>query len=47
MNNQLNKYKTQTQIMQEQDIYNKWTEFITDPKYKKYFTKDMKKTHQT
>ena len=26
--------------MKTKEIYDKWTEFINDPKYKKYFTKD-------
>ena len=30
-------YKDKKQIMKNQEIYNKWTEFINDPKYKKYF----------
>ena len=27
--------------MKDQDIYNKWTEFINDEKYKKYFSKNI------
>ena len=34
---QLSSYKNKEQIMKNKDIYNKWTEFINDPKYKKYF----------
>jgi hypothetical protein len=30
-------YKNKTQIMSNKNIYNKWTEFINDNKYKKYF----------
>jgi superfamily II DNA or RNA helicase len=30
-------YKTKKYIMSNEDIYNKWTEFINDTKYKKYF----------
>jgi U3 small nucleolar ribonucleoprotein component len=26
--------------IKDEDIYNKWTEFINDAQYKKYFTKD-------
>ena len=29
-------YKNKEQIMKNEEIYNKWTEFISDPKYKKY-----------
>ena len=35
--NQNKNYKTKKQIMSNEGIYNKWTEFINDPKYKKYF----------
>jgi hypothetical protein len=31
------KYKKKEQIISNKEIYNKWTEFINDPKYKKYF----------
>jgi antitoxin component HigA of HigAB toxin-antitoxin module len=34
---QQHKYKNKKHIMSEEIIYNKWTEFITDPKYNKYF----------
>jgi len=30
-------YKNKINIMSNQEIYNKWTEFINDPLYKKYF----------
>ena len=35
--NQLKNYANKTQIMFDENIYNKWTEFITNEKYKKYF----------
>jgi len=35
--NQLSNYKNKKQIMQYQNIYNLWTEFINDDKYKEYF----------
>jgi len=31
------KYKTNKEIMKNEEIYNKWTEFINDPQYSKYF----------
>jgi superfamily II DNA or RNA helicase len=34
---QLNIYKNKKQIMNNEEIYNQWTTFINDPKYKKYF----------
>jgi hypothetical protein len=34
---QLGYYKTKTGIMKNEEIYNKWTEFITNDKYKIYF----------
>jgi hypothetical protein len=30
-------YKNKNQIISNEEIYNKWTEFINDDKYKKYF----------
>jgi len=30
-------YNKKKEIMKNEEIYNKWTEFINDPKYKKYF----------
>ena len=30
-------YKKKEKIMKNEEIYNKWTEFINNPKYKKYF----------
>ena len=35
-------YNTKTDIMKNKEIYDKWTEFINDLKYKKYFTIDKK-----
>jgi len=35
--NQKNIYKRKKQIMKNEIFYNKWTEFINDDKYKKYF----------
>jgi hypothetical protein len=34
---QENNYKNKKYIMLNQKIYNKWTEFINNPKYKNYF----------
>jgi superfamily II DNA or RNA helicase len=34
---QQDNYKNKTFIMKNEEIYNKWYEFITDSKYKKYF----------
>ena len=34
---QKNNYKTKLNIMKKEDIYNKWTLFINDDKYKEYF----------
>jgi thiaminase len=33
---QTNNYKNKKQIMKNEEIYKKWTEFINDPIYKKY-----------
>ena len=40
---QLIKYKTKKEIMSNENIYNKWTEFINDDKYKIYFEDNNKK----
>jgi len=37
---QIINYKKKTEIMSNESIYNKWTEFINDPLYEKYFKKD-------
>jgi hypothetical protein len=37
ISNQMTKYKNRTQIMLNEAIYNKWTETINNPQYKKYF----------
>ena len=37
ISNQQTNYKSKEQIMKNSDIYDKWTEFITSEKYKKYF----------
>jgi hypothetical protein len=34
---QQNNYKTKSHIMSSEEIYNKWTDFINDDKYKEYF----------
>ena len=34
---QKHKYKYKKEIMSNENIYNKWTEFINNEKYKKYF----------
>jgi len=34
---QKNSYKNKKFLMKNEEIYNKWTEFINDPKYKNYF----------
>jgi len=31
------KYRTKERIMSDPEIYNKWTDFITNPQYKQYF----------
>jgi hypothetical protein len=31
-------YKKKDNIMKNEEIYDKWTDFINDDKYKKYFT---------
>ena len=43
LSSQIRNYKTKQQIMSNPEIYNKWTDFINDEKYKKYFisNKDM------
>ena len=40
LSSQLVNYKNKTRIMSNQEIYDKWTDFINDSKYKKYFEKD-------
>jgi hypothetical protein len=37
INTQQNNYKTKAKIMSLEEIYNQWTNFITDDKYKEYF----------
>jgi len=39
ISNQQKNYKKKTEIMKNEEIYNKWAEFINDDKYKKYFNK--------
>ena len=34
---QLHNYKKKEQIMKNEEIYNKWTDFVNDDKYKQYF----------
>jgi antitoxin component HigA of HigAB toxin-antitoxin module len=37
ISHQQNNYKKKTEIMKNEEIYNQWTEFITDLQYKAYF----------
>ena len=37
ISNQQTKYKSKKEIMKDENIYNLWTEFINDNKYKKFF----------
>jgi len=37
VSNQMTKYKNKTQIMSDEAIYNRWTEFINNPQYREYF----------
>ena len=37
INTQQQNYKNKKQIMSNEEIYNKWTEFINDKKYISYF----------
>jgi len=37
ISSQIRNYKNKENIMKNEEIYNLWTEFITDEKYKKYF----------
>jgi predicted small secreted protein len=37
IHNQQTNYKTKSKIMKIQEIYNQWTDFINDIKYKEYF----------
>ena len=41
INTQKRKYKTNTEIMKDIEIFNSWTKFINDPKYKKYFNDNL------
>jgi hypothetical protein len=40
ISNQSLNYKKKENLMKNKEIYNKWTNFINDSKYKKYFLKD-------
>ena len=40
ISNQSLNYKKKEKLMKKEEIYNKWTNFINDPKYNKYFLKD-------
>ena len=40
ISNQSLNYKKKEKLMKNEEIYNKWTNFINDPKYNKYFLKD-------
>jgi len=42
-NSQQTKYKKKEFIVKNEEIYNKWTEFINDDKYKKYFISNEEK----
>jgi len=44
---QLKNYKKKAQIMKQTDIYDAWTVFITDSKYKEHFTKSVKKSKKS
>ena len=37
LSHQIENYKTKRNIMKDDIIYNTWTNFINDDKYKKYF----------
>jgi hypothetical protein len=37
ISHQITNYKNKEQIMKNEEIYNKWTKFINDPRYKNYF----------
>ena len=39
ISHQVTNYKTKKEIMKNEIIYNKWTDFINDDKYKQYFKK--------
>jgi hypothetical protein len=43
LDTQQKNYTKKTYIMKEKYIYDKWTEFVNDDKYSKYFTKDDSK----
>jgi superfamily II DNA/RNA helicase len=40
ISNQLKNYKNKSGTIKREEIYEKWTEFINDPKYSKYFLSD-------
>lgn len=40
ISNQSLNYKKKEKLIKNEEIYNKWTNFINDPKYNKYFLKD-------
>ena len=46
MSTQITNYKNKSTIMSDQSIYDKWTEFITDPKYSDYFVDNNTKWEQ-
>jgi hypothetical protein len=39
LSHQQQNYKKKEHIMKNNEIYNKWTEFLNDNNYKKYFKK--------
>ena len=43
LHNQIKSYKNKTNIMKNEIIYNKWTTFINDEKYKQYFLDNITK----
>ena len=43
LSHQVTNYKKKTQIMSDQSIYDKWTEFITDPMYSEHFPNNQPK----
>ena len=47
VSNQLKNYKNKAQIMNQTEIYDAWTAFITDSKYKEHFTKSVKKSKKS
>lgn len=42
-NSQIQNYNKKLQIMQDEEIYDKWEKFINDDKYKKYFISNVDK----